>query len=236
MFYDNLAHLHACYPDTRNTFVVGGLVEGNLVNVHRTPSGTFTLHIDDPRYDAPSLSERTLGEMVARYPQFAALFTNEGKADAPKPETLPSPRKERTMKTITIIDLWTDGACSGNPGPATAHWLWKNGVETKGEKTLGECTNNFAELAAIGCGLAAVHNALIAKGKNPADCKIRLRTDSQTALAWLSGSDPSDGVASRDVIVRMVDRIMGELMPRFASVRFIKIAGEENLADPGNKT
>ena len=49
------------------------------------------------------------------------------------------------------IVAYTDGACSGNPGPAGLGYVvrWPNGrVEQRGEP-LGESTNNVAELTAI---------------------------------------------------------------------------------------
>lgn len=82
------------------------------------------------------------------------------------------------MNAVTIIDLWTDGACSGNPGPCVAYWIWKNGKETKNQKGLGDGTNNFAELAAIGCGLVDVHSELLAEGKNPNQYKVKVHCDS----------------------------------------------------------
>lgn len=139
------------------------------------------------------------------------------------------------MSIVTIIDLWTDGVCSGNPGPCKARWLWKNGAEVKGEKDLGHGTNNYAELAAVGCGLSALHSAIVDKGQNPTQYKIALRCDSQTALDWLNGTTPGDGVSARDIVMRMVARIKDHLVPRFANVRFIQIKGKKNLADPGNK-
>ena len=137
--------------------------------------------------------------------------------------------------TLTIIDLWTDGACSGNPGPCTAHWLWKNGTETTGQKDLGHGTNNYAELAAIGCGLSHILEILTAAGKDPAQYKIRVRCDSQTVLFWLNGTTPGQ-VFARDKVIRMVERIRSYLIPQFAGVVLMNIRGENNLADPGNKS
>lgn len=63
------------------------------------------------------------------------------------------------MKTVT---LYTDGACSGNPGPGG--WgaiLVFNGVEKElsgGEK---DTTNNKMELTAAICGLSALNQACI---------------------------------------------------------------------------
>jgi len=71
---------------------------------------------------------------------------------------------------MTQIELFTDGACSGNPGPGG--WgavLRYNGVEKElsgGEK---DTTNNRMELTAVIMGLKAL--------KEP--CKVHLTTDSK---------------------------------------------------------
>lgn len=68
------------------------------------------------------------------------------------------------------VELFTDGACSGNPGPGG--WgaiLRYNGVEKElsgGEKNT---TNNRMELSAVIMGLRALK----------APCKVMLRTDSK---------------------------------------------------------
>lgn len=49
-----------------------------------------------------------------------------------------------------VIELWTDGACSGNPGPAGAGVHYAAGGEVREvSEYLGQGTNNIAELTAI---------------------------------------------------------------------------------------
>src|SRR5437868_12601059 len=72
----------------------------------------------------------------------------------------PSARSSHRTTDVpaNAIHVWTDGACSGNPGPAGL------GVVVVGDGTgqreiseyLGEATNNIAELTAILRGLLAV--------------------------------------------------------------------------------
>lgn len=50
------------------------------------------------------------------------------------------------------IDIYTDGASRGNPGPASAGVFIKN-FDQEVEKYLGETTNNVAEYEAIILGL-----------------------------------------------------------------------------------
>ena len=71
------------------------------------------------------------------------------------------------MKTVTI---YTDGACSGNPGPGG--WgaiLRYNGVEKELSGSLAETTNNRMELTAVISALSAL--------KEP--CEVTVYTDSK---------------------------------------------------------
>ncbi len=84
------------------------------------------------------------------------------------------------MKTIT---LYTDGACSGNPGPGG--WgaiLQYNGVEKELSGGESETTNNRMELTAVIAGLQAL--------KEP--CIVELYSDSKYVIdalqkRWVHG-------------------------------------------------
>lgn len=74
---------------------------------------------------------------------------------------------------MTVVELWTDGACRGNPGPGG----WGAILISKGrEKFLRGCevdtTNNRMELTAAIRGLQALTRA----------CAVQLHTDSQYVL------------------------------------------------------
>ncbi len=78
------------------------------------------------------------------------------------------------MKTVT---LYTDGACSGNPGPGG--WgaiLSYNGVEKELSGGERETTNNRMELLAVISGLEAL--------KEP--CRVELYSDSKYVIDGLS--------------------------------------------------
>jgi ribonuclease HI len=81
----------------------------------------------------------------------------------------------------TSPDAWvafTDGACSGNPGPAGAGMvvIRPGGAMTEGYEFLGTATNNIAELTAILRALEAI----------PADApQILVHTDSQYSIGVL---------------------------------------------------
>jgi ribonuclease HI len=83
---------------------------------------------------------------------------------------------------LNSIDIYTDGACKGNPGPGGWGVLLKSGHT---EKTLFggeiETTNNRMEMMAVIEALSAL--------KRP--CKVTLHVDSQYVLKgmteWLTG-------------------------------------------------
>ena len=83
------------------------------------------------------------------------------------------------IKTVT---LYTDGACSGNPGAGGwAYVLDYRGVQKQNSGGSKETTNNQMELTAVIQGLQAL--------KEP--CAVELYTDSKYVLEgatkWLSG-------------------------------------------------
>ena len=76
------------------------------------------------------------------------------------------------------VQIWTDGACSGNPGPGG--WgalLVFGGTEKELSGGAAETTNNRMELSAAIAALSAL--------KRP--CKIDLHTDSQYVKGGITG-------------------------------------------------
>lgn len=73
-------------------------------------------------------------------------------------------------KSLTYVEIFTDGACSGNPGPGGWGTILRCGKYEKelsgGEK---ETTNNRMELTAVIEGLKALNRP----------CKVKIITDSQ---------------------------------------------------------
>lgn len=112
------------------------------------------------------------------------------------------------MKTVV---LYTDGACSGNPGPGGWAAILRYGTAEKefsgGEK---ETTNNRMELMAVIEGLKAL--------KEP--CKVALYSDSQyivnaLTIGWLRdwknrGWKRWDGELKNAELWQELDRLMGE--------------------------
>jgi ribonuclease HI len=75
------------------------------------------------------------------------------------------------MSDLPIVHLYTDGACSGNPGPGGWGFILRHvssGKEMEGSGGEANTTNNRMELAAVIEGLAVL--------KKP--CAVELFTDS----------------------------------------------------------
>jgi ribonuclease HI len=111
--------------------------------------------------------------------QGAPLLPDETCATVAAPGSTPRGAKAPTY--VAPADAWvayTDGACSGNPGPAGSGvvLIAPGGKIHEGLEYLGEATNNVAELTAI---LRAVEWI-------PADARaIVVHTDSQYAIGVL---------------------------------------------------
>ena len=83
------------------------------------------------------------------------------------------------MTVLPLVKLYTDGACSGNPGPGGWAYILKHPGTGKVREDSGgeaETTNNKMELTAAIRGLAAL--------KQP--CRVELYSDSKYVLQGLS--------------------------------------------------
>ena len=88
---------------------------------------------------------------------------------------------EETARTLMRLEIYSDGACSGNPGPAGIGVVIKRNGKVLKEisKYLGEATNNIAEYTAI---IYAAQEALIMKAD-----EVVLFTDSELAHNQMVG-------------------------------------------------
>jgi ribonuclease HI len=108
------------------------------------------------------------------------------------------------------IRIYTDGASSGNPGPAGIGVLLRFGAHEKEiSEYIGVATNNIAELKAIQAGLQAVKNT---------DLPVQVYTDSNYAygvltLGW-------KGKKNVDII-----QAIKKTISRFKNLTFIKVKG-----------
>ncbi len=113
-----------------------------------------------------------------------------------------------------VIHIFTDGACSGNPGPAAwgAVLIYNNHIKEFSE-FIGDATNNIAELTAI-------KNALTKVKKN--DIPIKVYVD----------SDYSIGVLTKDWKVKANRELVLEikkLINSFDDISFYKVKGHAGI-------
>jgi len=114
------------------------------------------------------------------------------------------------------IQVWTDGACTGNPGPAGLGVVIVDGKERRElSEYLGEGTNNIAELTAILRGLEEVR----ARAKDRA---VVVYSDSQYSIGLLTQAWKAK--ANKELVEEL-----RALCREFADLRFVKVAGHSGV-------
>ena len=110
-------------------------------------------------------------------------------------------------RSMQLVEIFADGACSGNPGPGGWGTILRNGSHEKELSGYAAATtNNRMELTAAIEGLAAL--------KRP--CRVRLTTDSEYLkkgmTEWLAGwlrrgwkNSQKQPVANRDLWERLLE-------------------------------
>jgi ribonuclease HI len=144
----------------------------------------------------------------------------EGAAEAPrvrrKKTTAPPGPAIDTAGDARCIHLYTDGACSGNPGPAGIGVVLRYGEQRKEiSEYIGEATNNIAELLAIQKGLSAV------KKKN---LPVRVYTDSGYSFGVLSLNWKPKKNTELIAAIR-------KTMTAFKDLKIIKVRGHCGVAE-----
>jgi ribonuclease HI len=113
-----------------------------------------------------------------------------------------------TEKEPKIVEIFSDGACSGNPGPGGFGTILRwNGHEREISGFHPQTTNNRMELMGAIAGLEAL--------KRP--CRVRLTTDSEYLVkgmtTWMRGwiakgwkNSRKEDVLNRDLWERLVEQ------------------------------
>lgn len=123
-----------------------------------------------------------------------------------------------------IIKIYTDGACSGNPGPAGCGVviIYPGGQEKQFSKFIGEnSTNNIAELTAILIPLQSIKNI-------KSYFKVIIYSDSQYSINVLTGK----WKAKKNIeLIIQIKKILAEINVEFVKVKAHDIDHYNNLAD-----
>jgi ribonuclease HI len=120
------------------------------------------------------------------------------------------------MNDINCIHVYTDGACSGNPGPAgIGVLLFYNSHKKEVSEFIGDSTNNIAELTAIRRGLETIKTT-------KRDIPIKIYTDSGYAIGLFT----KNWEAKKNI--ELVESIK-YLLKKFEIIEFIKVKGHSNM-------
>jgi ribonuclease HI len=113
------------------------------------------------------------------------------------------------------IEVWTDGACTGNPGPMGLGVVIIDGKERRElSEYLGEGTNNIAELTAIQRALESC----------PRDRTVVVHADSAYAIGLLAQGWKAK--ANQALVAEL-----RELASQFADLRLVKVEGHAGVSE-----
>jgi ribonuclease HI len=132
-----------------------------------------------------------------------------------------SSRGQEPPHAAGAIEIWTDGACSGNPGPMGIGVVVLDG---KARRELGEYlgsgTNNIAELVAIERGLVLASEVAGGDRTRP----LRVYSDSSYAIGLLEKGWKAK--ANQELVARIRKAVA--IYPRLS---FVKVAGHAGVPE-----
>lgn len=140
---------------------------------------------------------------------------------APRPRPLPSRATAiASAPSGDVVHVWTDGACSGNPGPMGIGIVVVAGDKRRevGE-FLGRGTNNIAELTAVRRGLEVA--ASLAPGT---DRPVRVYTDSSYAIGLLSQGWKAK--ANQDLVAEL-----RQFLRAYPRLQMVKVEGHAGVPE-----
>jgi ribonuclease HI len=169
----------------------------------------------DERSYRPSASNLGPASAVAGGPSPAPRAAAPHRAGNPSPRPLSQTAGKAAPGDI--VHVWTDGACSGNPGPMAIGVVVITGDKRKelGE-FLGRGTNNIAELTAVRRGIEVAASVVPVHER-----LIRVYTDSSYAIGLLSKGWKAK--ANQDLVAELREFLRA--YPRFQMVKVEGHAG-----------
>jgi ribonuclease HI len=131
------------------------------------------------------------------------------------------PAAARPAGVAGAVEIWTDGACSGNPGPMGIGVVVIDG-DTRRElgEYLGSGTNNIAELVAIERGIALASELTKGDRERP----LRVYSDSSYAIGLLEKGWKAK--ANQELVARIRQSVAA--CPRLT---FVKVAGHAGVPE-----
>jgi ribonuclease HI len=137
-----------------------------------------------------------------------------------RPRSAPRQAKPAGEAPPGTLHLWTDGACTGNPGPmGIGVVLIGEGKRRELSEYLGLGTNNIAELTAIERGLDLAEEAAPDRQR-----PVRIYSDSAYAIGVVSQNWKAK--ANQALVGRLRQRVAG-----FSDVTFVKVAGHAGVPE-----
>jgi len=161
-------------------------------------------------------------------PALSNLLPDDGKGGAPRPRSA-APRASAARKAPAqalanlpgTIEIWTDGACSGNPGPmGIGVVVLDGGARRELGEYLGSGTNNIAELVAIERGILLAGEVANGDKQRP----LRVYSDSSYAIGLLEKGWKAK--ANQELVARI-----RKVVAACARLSFVKVAGHAGVPE-----
>jgi len=187
-----------------------------------------------PVLDADGRAEMKYRETDSKSyrPGLGNLLPDDGAGETPRPRAArpaaerpahaPShARKASVADMAGAIEIWTDGACSGNPGPMGIGVVVIDGSKRKEHgEYLGSGTNNIAELVAIERGLSLAVELTAGDRDRP----MRVYSDSSYAIGLLDKGWKAK--ANQELVARI-----RKLVAQSSRLAFVKVAGHAGVPE-----
>ena len=164
-------------------------------------------------------------------PGLGNLLPDDGKGEEPRARAA-KPRAARAgaapkagasggAALAGAVEIWTDGACSGNPGPmGIGVVVIDAGKRKEHGEYLGAGTNNIAELVAIERGIVIATELT----KGDPDRPLRVYSDSSYAIGLLEKGWKAK--ANQELVARI--RKVVDAVPR---IGFVKVSGHAGVPE-----
>ncbi|PKN58677.1 MAG: ribonuclease HI [Deltaproteobacteria bacterium HGW-Deltaproteobacteria-14] len=198
--------------------------QGGLVDFRYKPDGKVYRSHADKFAVAAGAAPRALGEAASAPspgPRKASGTGSRSKAGGPPKRVSAGVvlvgMAGRRPESVSV-QVWTDGACSGNPGPAGSGVHYSFGGEVREvSEYLGHGTNNIAELTAMLRGLELVDDPT---------APVDLMSDSDYGLKVVAGQYKAK--KNQELIAKVQ-----AVLARFSDIQLVKVPGHAGV--PGNE-